>query len=306
MSHEHNHANYENLKIAFTLNFSFAIAEFLGGVYTNSVAILADALHDMGDSISLALSWRMEVLSDKEKDEKYSYGYKRFSLLSALASGLIMVLGSIFVVSEAVQRLMNPQESNAQGMLIFALVGMAVNGYAAYRTQKGKNLNSRMISWHLIEDVLGWAAVFIVSIIMLFTDIKILDPSLSLVVTAVIFYNVIKNLVKVIRLFLQAVPDKLDVATIENEIREMDKVKDLHHTHLWSLDGEQHVLTTHVVLCLDAKKEEIRAIKDKIRSFTEKYGLVHTTVEFEYLEEDCSMNNNGNGRAAEHGESKDE
>ena len=291
MSHEHNHANYKNIKVAFFLNFGFAIAEFIGGVYINSVAILADALHDMGDSITLAISWRMETLSEKAEDEKYSYGYKRFSLLSALASGLVMIIGSIFVISEAVQRLMDPQQSNAQGMMIFAIVGMAVNGFAAYRTQQGKNLNSKMISWHLMEDLLGWAAVFVVSIILLFTDIMILDPILSLVVTAVVFYNVVRNLIKVVRLFLQGVPDKLNVAMIEKEIREMDKVRDIHHTHLWSLDGEQNVLTTHVVLCLDAKKEEIRAIKDKIRSFAEEYGLAHTTVEFEYLEEDCSMNN---------------
>ena len=302
MAHEHNHANYKNIKVAFFLNFGFAIAEFIGGVYINSVAILADALHDMGDSITLAISWRMETLSEKTEDEKYSYGYKRFSLLSALASGLVMIIGSIFVISEAVQRLMDPQQSNAQGMMIFAIVGMAVNGFAAYRTQQGKNLNSKMISWHLMEDLLGWAAVFVVSIILLFTDIMILDPILSLVVTAVVFYNVVRNLIKVVRLFLQGVPDKLNVAMIEKEIREMDKVRDIHHTHLWSLDGEQNVLTTHVVLCLDAKKEEIRAIKDKIRSFAEEYGLAHTTVEFEYLEEDCSMNNHNYNHAEEDGD----
>ena len=302
MAHEHNHTNYKNIKVAFFLNFGFAIAEFIGGVYINSVAILADALHDMGDSITLAISWRMETLSEKAEDEKYSYGYKRFSLLSALASGLVMIIGSIFVISEAVQRLMDPQQSNAQGMMIFAIVGMAVNGFAAYRTQQGKNLNSKMISWHLMEDLLGWAAVFVVSIILLFTDIMILDPILSLVVTAVVFYNVVRNLIKVVRLFLQGVPDKLNVAMIEKEVREMDKVRDIHHTHLWSLDGEQNVLTTHVVLCLDAKKEEIRAIKDKIRSFAEEYGLAHTTVEFEYLEEDCSMNNHNHNHAEEDGD----
>lgn len=275
------------------MNLGFAIAELFGGIFTNSVTILADALHDLGDSISLAISWRLEALSEKGGDKKYSYGYKRFSLLSALASGIIMIVGSVFVITEAVQRLMDPQESNARGMLVFALVGIAINGYAAFRTNKGKNLNSRMISWHLIEDLFGWVAVLVVSIILLFTDIKILDPILSLVITAVVIYNVFKNLKKVLRLFLQAVPESINVSAIEEEIKALDKVKDIHHTHIWSLDGEQHVLTTHVVLCLDAKKEEIRVIKHKIREFTERYGLAHTTVEFEYLDEDCSMNHNG-------------
>jgi cobalt-zinc-cadmium efflux system protein len=302
MAHDHihhDHHNDENIKVAFFLNAGFALAEFVGGLYTNSIAILADALHDFGDSISLAMSWRLEKISEKGEDEKYSYGYKRFSLLSALISGIILVAGSIFMISEAIKRIISPQHSNAQGMLVFALVGMAVNGYAALRTSRGKNLNSRMISWHMLEDVLGWAAVFIVSIVLLFADIHILDPILSLAITAIVLFNVIKNLRATLVLFLQGVPDTVDVTRIESEIMAMDKVKGIHHTHIWSLDGEQHVLTTHVMLCLDAKKEDIRAIKDKIRSFTEQYGLAHTTVEFEYLEEDCSMSENGIHKAAD-------
>ena len=294
MSYEHHHhANHENIKVAFFLNLVFSLAEVIGGIYTNSIAILADALHDLGDSITLAISWRLEALSEKSEDSKYSYGYKRFSLLSALVSGIILIIGSIFVVSEAVQRLITPQESNAQGMLVFALAGIAVNGYAAFRTSKGKNLNSRMISWHMIEDLLGWSAVLVVSVIMLFKPLKILDPILSLLVTAVVVYNVLKNLIKVLRLFLQGVPESLGVAAIEDEIRSLGKVKDIHHTHLWSLDGEQNVLTTHVVLCLDAKKEDIRRIKNRIRELTDRYNLAHTTIEFEYLEDDCSMAPNG-------------
>ncbi len=293
MNHDHQHANQENIKIAFFLNAGFAIAELLGGIYTNSMAILADALHDLGDSVTLAISWRLEQLSAKGEDGKYSYGYKRFSLLSALVSGIILISGSVFIVIEAVQRLMAPQASNARGMLVFALVGMTVNGYAALRTSHGKNMNSRMISWHLLEDLLGWAAVFVVSIILLVKEIDILDPLLSLGVTVFVLINVIKNLRQTLKLFLQGVPDTIKISDIEAEIRGLEKVRDIHHTHVWSLDGEQHVLTTHVVLCLDAKKEDIRSVKDKIRSLTEKYGLAHTTIEFEYLDDDCSMSNNG-------------
>ncbi len=291
-SHHHHHANQENIKVAFLLNLGFALAELLGGLYTNSITILADALHDLGDSITLAISWRLEALSERDEDQQYSYGYKRFSLLSALISGVILIIGSIFVISEAVQRLITPQESNAQGMFLFAIAGIAINGYAAFRTNKGRNMNSRMISWHMIEDLLGWAAVLVASVVLLFRPIKILDPILSLCITALIIYNVLKNLIKVLRLFLQGVPESLDIDAIEDEIKDMDKVKDIHHTHIWSLDGEQHVLTTHIVLCLDAKKEDIRAIKNKIRSLTDQYTMAHTTVEFEYLDEDCSMNNN--------------
>ncbi|HUV16422.1 MAG TPA: cation diffusion facilitator family transporter [Pelolinea sp.] len=293
MAHEHNHNHHteNNIKIAFFLNLGFALAELVGGFFTNSMAIIADALHDFGDSLSLAFSWRMEKLSIKEGDHKYSYGYRRFSLLSALISAIILLTGSIFIILEAIQRLSNPQHSNAQGMLLFSLVGMGLNGYAALRTSRGKNLNSQMISWHLLEDVLGWAAVLVVSIVLLFRDIHILDPLLSLIVTAVVLYNVLKNLSKTLSLFLQGVPDTIDIPTIQREILDLEMVNGIHHTHIWSLDGEEHVLTTHVVLGLNAKKEQIRNIKNKIRELAEKHGLAHTTIEFEYVEDDCSMSN---------------
>jgi cobalt-zinc-cadmium efflux system protein len=294
MAHNHNHNhNEENLKLAFFLNFGFAIAEVIGGFYTNSIAIIADALHDIGDSVTLALSWRLEKLSKKDGDEKYSYGYKRYSLLSALIGGLILVVGSVIVILEAIKRIQNPQETNAKGMLIFAFVGIAINGYAALKAGKGKNMNSKMVFWHLLEDALGWAAVLVVSIIMLFNEkMVILDPVISLALAGFVLLNVGRNMKKTINLFLQGVPDSIEISEIENKIMDMEKIKDVHHTHIWSLDGEHHVLTTHIVLCLDSKKEDIRRIKHVIRGFTEEYDLAHTTIEFEYLDEDCSMSNN--------------
>jgi len=288
MAHSHDH-NEDNLKLAFFLNFGFAIAEIIGGIYTNSIAIMADALHDLGDSASLALSWRLEKLSEKGGDEKYSYGYKRFSLLSALAGALILIAGSIIVITEAIKRLQNPQPTDARGMLVFAIFGIAINGFAAYRAGKGKNMNSQMIYWHLLEDAMGWVAVLIVSLVLLVKDIYILDSILSLLVSGFVLYNVAKNIKKTINLFLQAVPESIQISEIEAEILKIEKVKDMHHTHIWSLDGEHHVLTTHIVLCLDSKKEDIRRIKDRIRKLTKLYDLAHTTVEFEYLDDDCSM-----------------
>jgi cobalt-zinc-cadmium efflux system protein len=293
MAHTHDHHHNEaNIKVAFFLNLGFALAEIIGGLLTNSIAILADALHDFGDSLSLAFSWRMERLSNKKGDQRYSYGYKRFSLLSALISALVLVVGSIFVISESINRLSSPQHSNAQGMFIFALVGISLNGYAALRTSHGKNMNSKVISWHMLEDVFGWAAVLVVSIVLLIKDVPILDPLLSLGVTVLVLFNVIKNLRQTLTLFLQGVPESVNIAAIEEEIKTMAMVSGIHHTHVWSLDGEQHVLTTHVILCDSAKKEQIRAIKSKIKELSERHGLAHTTVEFEYLEDDCSMSNN--------------
>lgn len=291
MTHTH-HNNESNLKLAFFLNFGFAIAEIIGGYLTNSIAIMADALHDLGDSATLAISWWLEKLSKKGGDEKYSYGYKRFSLLSALVGAIILFAGSMIVITEAIRRLQNPQATDARGMLVFAIFGIAINGFAAYRAGRGKNLNSRMIYWHLLEDAMGWAAVLIVSLVLLVKEIYILDPILSLLVSGFVLFNIAKNIKKTINLFLQGVPESIQIPEIEAELLKMENVKDMHHTHIWSLDGEHHVLTTHIVLSLDSKKEDIRRIKDRIRKLTKRYGLVHTTVEFEYLDDDCSMCNN--------------
>ena len=291
MAHTHHH-NESNLKLAFFLNFGFAIAEIIGGYLINSISIMADALHDLGDSVSLAISWRLEKLSEKGGDEKYSYGYKRFSLLSALVGAFILIAGSIIVITEAIRRLQNRQLPDARGMLVFAIFGIAINGFAAFRAGRGKNLNSRIVYWHLLEDAIGWVAVLIVSLVLLVKDIYILDPLLSLFVSGFVLLNVAKNIKKTINLFLQGVPESIQIPEIEAEFLKMEKVKDIHHTHIWSLDGEHHVLTTHIVLSLDSKKEDIRRIKDKIRKLTGQYDLAHTTIEFEYLDDDCSMSRN--------------
>jgi len=278
-----------NLRLAFWLNLAFAIFEFIGGLWTNSLSILAGALHDLGDSATLGVSWFLERFSKKRNDTRYSYGYRRFSLLGAVISAVVLIVGSIYVVMEAIPRLIHPQISNARGMVAFALVGIVINGVAVLRIRGAKNMNARLIMWHLLDDVLGWGAILLVSLMLIFTDVQILDPILSLTITLFVLWNVIKNFRLTLSLFLQAVPEQMDVQEIENTIKQADFVRDVHHTHIWSLDGENHVLTTHVVLEEGAHREDIRKIKCLIHDFIPKYQLAHTTIEFEYREEDCSM-----------------
>jgi cobalt-zinc-cadmium efflux system protein len=290
-SHPHSHSVVSNIRMAFFLNLGFAILEMIGGLLTNSIAILAGALHDLGDSVTLAVSWYLERVSMREKNQKFTYGYKRFSLLGAVISAVVLMTGSIFILYEAVQRILSPQHSNAQGMILFAVAGIAINGIAVLRIRREKNMNARMIAWHLLDDVLGWGAVLLMSFILLFADIHILDPLFSILITAFVIYNVIRNFRKTLALFLQAVPEKIQISDLESQIRKMKPVKDVHHTHVWSLDGEHNVLTTHIVLESGARREEIRQIKCLIHEMIPQYDLAHTTIEFEYLDEDCSMNN---------------
>lgn len=288
-NHVHPHDTVGDIKVAFFLNLIFTVFEIIGGFYTNSLAILSDAVHDLGDSISLGLAWYMERLAGKEGDQNYSYGYRRFSLLGALITTIVLVVGGIFVLSEAIPRLIYPEHSNARGMVLFAIVGVAVNGYAVLRLRKGESLNAQVVAWHLLEDVLGWIAVLIVSIILLIWDIHILDPILSILITLYVLYNVVGNLKKTAALFLQSVPENLELSTIDKRLQGIENVESTHHTHVWSLDGMHHVLTTHVVVDDETSKEQMLCVKEDIRQLIKEFDLSHVTVEIEFGEANCIM-----------------
>jgi len=288
-NHNTNHTNSSNLRIAFLLNLGFTLFEIVGGIWTNSLAILADSVHDLGDSMSLGLSWYLERYSNKGGDERFSYGYRRFSLLGALINTIILIVGSLFILLRAVPRLIYPEQTNAQGMMFLAIIGILVNGMAVLRLRKGKSLNVQIAAWHLYEDVLGWVAVLVVSIVLYIWNIPRLDPLLSILITGYVLWNVIRNLKKTLALFLQAVPENFNLDEVKTKLLAMEHVHSLHHTHLWSMDGEHHVLTTHVVVDPCTSRDEIVDLKKEINSLTSDLDIAHTTLEVEYEDEDCRM-----------------
>ncbi len=289
MGHTHSQDSTPSIRAAFFLNLIFTIFEILGGLWTNSLAILSNALHDLGDSFSLGLSWYLEKYSRKEKDKLFSYGYQRFSLLAALVNTVILIGGSLFILSEAIPRLIRPEHSKVEGLLVFAVVGIVVNGLAALRLKGGKTFVARVVVWHFVEDVLGWLAVLVIGVTLLFKDIHILDPILSILIASYVLYNVIKNLKRTLALFLQAVPENININEVESKLLAIDNVKSVHHTHVWSLDGIHHVLTTHIVINGKATKEDVLQTKCAIKSLTEKLDFTHSTVEIEYEGERCRM-----------------
>lgn len=291
MTHQHAHdpKTTRGLRLAFFLNLGFALLELVGGFWTNSLAIVSDSLHDLGDSVSLGLSWYLGRYAERGEDVRYTYGYRRYSLLGALINALILVGGSLLILFEALPRLLNPQLPNAQGMMIFAVAGIVINGLAALELRHDTSLNARMVAWHLLEDVLGWAGVLLVNIVLLFRDVPILDPLLSILITLYVLYNVVANLKKTSALFLQAVPGEFDIEEIEETLESIANVRDVHHTHIWSLDGEHHVLTTHLVLNPDATKEDAMDAKCTAKAILANLDLTHITIELEYGGESCSM-----------------
>ena len=291
MGHEHHHHSGSNIKVAFWLNFIFTIIEIIGGFYTNSIAILSDALHDLGDTVALGLAWFLDKFSKKKRDQRYSYGYGRFSLLSAFINGVILLVGSIFILVEAVPRLLNPVQPNADGMLLLAIGGVIFNGAAVFKLRSGKTQNEKIVSWHLMEDVLGWIAVFLGSIIMKFWDIPIVDAILSVGFTLFILYNVFKNFVSTIRIFLQAKPDNINDQELIDRVLNLKGIQSVHDTHLWSIDGEKVIFTLHIVIDEGVGEKDIISLKSEVRSIGKSYSIDHITVEVEYEKEDCSLEN---------------
>ncbi len=289
-SHNHIHddeSSVNRIGWAFFLNVCFTIIEFIGGVLTNSTAIMADAVHDLGDSLSIGLSWLLAKLSNKPASTNFSYGYKRLSLLGSLINGIVLIIGSGWVLYQSIPRLIDPEMPVTEGMLALSIFGITVNGYAAFKLSKGKTLNEKVLNWHLLEDALGWVAVFIVSVVLMFVEWPILDPILAIGFTLFILFNVIRNVGTTLKLFLQGVPDKNLAEKIERKLKDVQEFQRFHHLHLWSLDGEHHVLTVHIELEGDVSLEDQRDLKRRLSQELAEFDLSHTTVEFELYDEPC-------------------
>jgi cobalt-zinc-cadmium efflux system protein len=286
-SHDHDHGT-KNIQVAFWLNLSFALLELVGGFYTNSVAILSDALHDLGDSLSLGTSWYFQKKSQQKRDSNFTYGYKRFSLLGAFINCIVLTVGSVFIISESVQRIFNPSQPNAKGMFILAVIGIGVNLVAMLRLKKGKSINERVISLHFLEDVLGWAAVLVGSVVMMFYNVPILDPLLSLGIAAFILFNVYKNMKSVFQIVLQGVPENISEDKIRELVTSFPEVKDSHDIHVWSMDGNYHIVTLHVVVANDLSVSQQEGLKTRIKESLGKLSIRHATVELETENYGCS------------------
>ncbi len=287
-AHDHHAGDSVNsIRAAFFLNLTFTVIEIVGGFLTNSVAILSDAVHDLGDSIALALSWRFEHLAERGADHRLTFGYRRYSVLGALISAAILIAGSTYILLKAIPRILNPEPVSEGGMLAIAIVGVVVNLLAVLRLRGGSKLNQRVVFLHLIEDVLGWLAVLVASIVMMFVDVPVLDPILSIAITIFVLAKIVPNLRASLRVFLQYAPDDIDVREIAARLCQVDSVVDVHDLHIWSLDGSYTVFSAHVVIDTEIDWSELEQLKTRLRSEASKLGINHSTFEFEPTDRVC-------------------
>jgi cobalt-zinc-cadmium efflux system protein len=271
-----------SILIAFILNLGFSLLELFGGLFTNSIAILSDSLHDLGDAASIGISYFLEKKSKKQPDDNYTYGYLRYSVMGSVITTVILLVGSVFVAVNAISRIIDPKEIDYDGMLIFAVIGFTVNLFAAFFTRNGESMNQKAVNLHMLEDVLGWAVVLVGAVIMRFTDVSIIDPILSLCVAVYIFVHALTHLKEALDLFLVKTPHGIDVNEIKRHLSELDGVDDVHHIHIWSMDGNLNYATMHIVTSKDPA-----SIKNAVRKELYELGIHHATVETEHINEHC-------------------
>ena len=272
----------KNILIAFILNLTFSVFEFVGGIFTGSVAIMSDAVHDIGDAASIGVSYFLERISKKQPDRRYNHGYARFSVLGGLITTLILLLGSVLVIYKAIERFFNPQPINYNGMIIFAVIGVAVNFSAAFFTRQSNSINQKAVNLHMLEDALGWIVVLIGAVVMRFSNLYFLDSLLSIGVAIFILINAAKSLKEIVDIFLEKTPDGFDVGEIKKHLLEIQGVTDVHHIHIRSIDGHSVHATMHIVTNQAPTK-----IKAAVKSELAQHGICHSTLELETESENC-------------------
>ncbi len=296
-SHSHNHHHHihsadENILVAFFLNLFFVFVEIIGGLFTNSFAILSDAIHDFGDCVAIGFAYFMEKLSQRSPDEKYTYGYRRYSLLSAILTSLILVLGSVVIIVGAVKRFGEPREIQGAGMLVIAIFGVIINGAAVLRTRKGFGANEKAISMHLLEDVLGWIAVLIGAVLIYFFKWYFIDGILSMLIAGFLLFESVKNIVEVFGILLEKSPVDIAPSEIKAQISALEGVRNVHHLHIWSLDGEKNMATLHVEIDDKPTIELYKKVKSRVQDICVNSGIEHLTLQID-IDGECTLDNCG-------------
>ena len=270
---------------AFILNLAFSIFEVIGGIVTGSVSIISDSIHDLGDAASIGISYFLERKSKHKPDERYTYGYARYSVLGGLITTLILLVGSGVVICNAIFRIISPIKIDYNGMIVFSIIGVAVNLCATLFTSRGESLNQKAVNLHMLEDTLGWIVVLVGAIIMKFTDFSLLDPILSICVAVFIFINAAKNLKEIFYPLLEKAPDNINIGELKDHLSEIDGVIDVHHIHIWSMDGQNICITMHVVVGNEVS--DISRVKGEVRAELSEHGIGHATLELEAEGEPC-------------------
>ena len=262
--------------LAFFLNLTYAIVEFIAGGVFGSSAVLADSVHDLGDAIAIGISAFLESISNREEDSHYTLGYKRFSLLGAMITAVILMTGSVLVILENIAKIFHPQSVNDEGIFWLGIIAITINVLASLVIRKGQTKNESILSLHFLEDTLGWVAVILMAIVLRFTDWYILDPLLSLAISFFILSKALPRFWSTLKIFLDAVPEGVDIQKIKTDLAELDHVASVNQLNLWTMDGLEKNAIVHVCL---KEMEHMETCKESIRIFLKDCGFQNITIE---------------------------
>ena len=262
--------------LAFFLNLTYAIVEFIAGGVFGSSAVLADSVHDLGDAIAIGISAFLESISNREEDSHYTLGYKRFSLLGAMVTAVILMTGSVLVILENIAKIFHPQPVNGEGILWLGIIAIIINVLASLVIRKGQTKNESILSLHFLEDTLGWVAVILMAIVLRFTDWYILDPLLSLAISFFILSKALPRFWSTLKIFLDAVPEGVDIQKIKTDLAELNHVASINQLNLWTMDGLEKNAIVHVCL---KEMEHMETCKESIRIFLKDCGFQNITIE---------------------------
>lgn len=293
MQHNHSHNNVINLsnafKIGITINIIFVAIEALSGYLSNSMALIADAGHNLSDVLALVFSWMAVILSQRKPTLKFTYGFRRSTILIALLNTILLLTALAFIVYETIERLNSTAEINANSVMIVASVGIVVNAFTAWLFLKEKNhdLNVRSAFIHFLADALVSMGVVVAGVIMAFTGIHWIDSMVSFIIVAVILYSSYHLLIDSINLSLDAVPENINIKEVSEFLNKLPEVSGVHDLHIWALSTTDAALTVHLSTYELTDIGFITSIQNQL---SERFRIEHATIQIEYgSKEDCGI-----------------
>ncbi len=269
----------KHIKSTLILSLLFAIIELFGGAITNSISILTDSFRNFGDVISISVALLLEKYAQKRPNKRFTYGYARFSVVGSLVSTIFLIISSILALFIIIPRITKPETVNYEGMFLLATVGLIINGISTYSTSKAKGINEQAVSLHQLEDLFSWVGVLITSVVISIYDLPILDPILSILITLIVVRNAIGHIKIILNIFLEKVPDDIDLKEIEDNILKNKKIKEIQNFHVWSLDGIKDYASMNIIIDKSLTLKEAVKLKDEVKEKIHDFGVNYSTIE---------------------------
>jgi cobalt-zinc-cadmium efflux system protein len=271
----------KKLKLAIILTSVILIAEIIGGIISNSLALFTDAAHVFMDVLALGLSFSAITIACRPMDEKATFGYHRAEIFAALINAVLLFVVVIFILQEAYERLLTPPEIRTTEMLIVASIGLAVNLFVTYTLRGHHDLNIRGAYLHVLGDTLSSVGVIVGGVIIILTGNYIVDPILSVIISIIIIYNSIKLLKESVDILMERTPKHIDIEELKKDILTCKGVNAIHDLHVWSICSNVHALSAHLIVKPMDVKETEKITKKLNMHLMKGYKISHTTLQFE-------------------------